>query len=55
MSRIFYVRKFIWVNEIEAMYESSRVNVKVKPRSTFTRTRDRPYIAPILFYSGNQP
>ena len=49
MSRIFYVRKFIWVNEIEAMYESSRVNVKVKPRSTFTRTRDRPYIASILF------
>ena len=69
MSRIFYVRKFICVNEIEAMYERSRVNVKVEPRSTFTLTRDRPYIASILFMrvkftgvraqklrdSGNQP
>ena len=49
VSRNFYVRKFICVNEIEAMHERSRVNVKVEPRSTFTLTRDRPYIASILF------
>ena len=63
------MRKFICVNEIEAMHERSRVNVKVEPRSTFTLTRDRPYIASILFIrvkftgvraqklrdSGNQP
>ena len=49
VSRNFYVRKFISVNEVEAMYERSRVNVKVEPRSTFTLTRDRPYIASILF------
>ena len=50
-SRNFYVRKFISVNEIEAMYERPHVNVKVEPRSTFTLTRDRPYIASILFRS----
>ena len=32
------------VNEIEAMYERLRVNVKVERGSTFTVTRDRPYI-----------
>ena len=45
----FNVRKFICVNEIEAMYEKSCINVKDEPRSTFTLTRDRPYIASILF------
>ena len=35
------------------MNESSRVNVKVEPRSTFTLTRDRPYIASILFTQVN--
>ena len=40
--RVDCVRKFICVNEIEAMHERSRVNVKVEPRSTFMLTRDRP-------------
>ena len=31
------------------MYERSRVNVKVEPRSTFTFTRGLSYIASILF------
>ena len=39
--------KFTRVNKIEAMYEKPRVNVKVEPRSTFTLTRDRPYVASI--------
>ena len=30
---------FTRVNEIEAMYGRSRVNVKVEPRQTFTLTR----------------
>ena len=55
--------KFIFtcVNEIEAMYERLQVSVKVEPRSTFTLTRERPYIASILFTrtklrdGGNQP
>ena len=36
--------KFTSVNEIEAMYERPRVNVKDEPRSIFTLTRDRPYL-----------
>ena len=49
------------MNEIEAMYERLHVSVKVEPRSTFTLTRERPYIAFILFTrtklrdGGNQP
>ena len=52
------------VNEIEAMYERPRVNVKVERGSTFTSTRDLPYIVSILFTrvrteksgdSGNPP
>ena len=31
------------------MYERSRVNVKVERGSTFTFTRDLPFIASILF------
>ena len=31
------------------MYERPRVKVKVKPRSTFMLTRDRPYMVSILF------
>ena len=38
------------VNRIEAMYERSRVNVIVEPRSTFPRTRDLPCNDSILFY-----
>ena len=52
MSRNFYVRtreKFTRVNEIETMYERPRVNVKLSARgSTFTFTRDLPYIVSIL-------
>ena len=40
---------FPCVNEIEAMYERSRMNVKVQRGSTFTYTRDTPYIFSILF------
>ena len=39
LSHNFYVRthlNFTRVNKIETMYERSRVNVKVEPRSTFT-------------------
>ena len=36
--------KFTRVNEIEAMYERPRVNVKVERGSTFTFLRDPPYI-----------
>ena len=49
--------KFRCVNEIEAMYERPQV----EPRSTFTLTRESPYIASILLTrlklrdSGNQP
>ena len=37
--------KFACVNEIEAMYERPRVNVKVERGSTFTLRVDRSYIA----------
>ena len=56
--------KFTRVNEIEAMYERPRVNVKVERGSTFPFTRDLPYIVSILFTrvrteksrdSGNPP
>ena len=36
-------------NKIQAMYERSRVKVKVERGSTFRETRDLPYIASILF------
>ena len=41
--------KFTRVNEIETMYERPRVNVKVERGSTFTYTRDLPYVVFILF------
>jgi len=41
--------KFTRINEIEAMYGRSRVNVKVEPRSTLTFAPDLPYIVSILF------
>ena len=67
LSCSFYVRTR--VNKIETMFERSRVNVKVEPRSTFTFTRGCSYIASILLitrvkftwvaenlrHSGNQP
>ena len=37
------------VNTIEATYERLRVNVKVERGSTFTFTRDLPYIVSISF------
>ena len=37
------------VYEIEAVYERPRVSVKVERGSTFTYTRDLPYIVSILF------
>ena len=46
LSRNFYVRtdvNFNWLyvrKKIEMIYESSRVNVKVEPCSTFTFTRE---------------
>ena len=43
--------KFTRVNEIEAMYERPRVNVKVERGSTFTFMRDLPYIVSISFTS----
>ena len=57
------------VNEIEAVYERPRVNVKVERGSTFTFMRDLPYIVFLSFTrvkftcvrtrklrdSGNQP
>ena len=43
---------FTCVN-LEAMYEVSRVNIKVEPRSTFRFTRDTSDIASILFMEGN--
>ena len=39
--------KFTRLNEIEAMYESPRANVK--DERTFMCTRDPPYVASILF------
>ena len=39
---------FTRVNKIEDMYDRSRVNLKVEPRSTFTFTRDLLYIVSIL-------
>ena len=55
LSRNFYVRtdvNFNWLyvrKKIEMIYESSRVNVKVEPCSTFTFTRELSYIVSILF------
>ena len=60
---------FTRVHKLEAMYEVSRVNVKVERRSTFTFTRGLSYIACTSFTlvkftcvrtqklrdSGNQP
>ena len=50
---IFTLLTFTRVNEIEAIYERSRVNVKVKRDSTFTFKgvckRDLSYMASILF------
>ena len=40
---------FTRINEIEAIYERSRVNVKVEPCSYFTLTSDLSCIASILF------
>ena len=48
---IFYVRTR--VNKTETMYERSRVNVKVEPRSTFTFTGGLSYIASISFMHVN--
>ena len=52
MSRNLYARtheKFTRINEIETIYERPRVNVKLSARgSTFTFTRDLPYIVSIL-------
>ena len=51
-SRNFYVSthvNFTRVNKIEAMYRTSRVNVKVGPRSTCVHARPFIYIASILF------
>ena len=47
MSRYFSLRRR--VNEIEAIYERAHVSVKVERGSTFTYTRDLPYIVSILF------
>ena len=52
LSRIFSVRthvKFTRVNEQEAMYERPRANMKVEEGSTFTLTRNLPYIVSIVF------
>ena len=55
LSRNCYVRtrvKFTCVNIIEAMYERSRVSVKVEPRSTFTFTpRENDLAHSLLVYS----
>ena len=37
------------MNKIEAMYQRPFVNVKIERGSTFTFTRDYPYISSILF------
>ena len=47
LPRFFCVRTRI--NEIEALYERQRVHFDVEQGSTFTCTRDLPYIASILF------
>ena len=47
LSRDFYV--CTRVNKIETMYERSRVSVNVEQGSTFTFTRDLPYIVSISF------
>ena len=39
----------MFVNEIEVMYERPLVNVKVERGSTFTYTRDVPYIVSVFF------
>ena len=55
-SRNFYVCthvNFTRLNKIETMYERSRVNVKVEPRSTFTFTCGLSYIASISFRHVN--
>ena len=44
---IFSLRRC--VNEIEAIYDTALVSVKVERGSTFTYTRDLPYIVSILF------
>ena len=52
LSRNFSMRtqvKFTCVNEIEAMYERLRVNVKVERGSTLTFAGDLPFIASISF------
>ena len=40
---------FTRVNKIDDMYDRSRVNLKVEPRSTFTFSRDLLYIVSTLF------
>ena len=56
--------KFTCVNETDTMYERPSVNVKVEQGSTFTCTRDLPYIVSTFFTrvrmeklhdSGNPP
>ena len=52
LSRYFFVRthvKFTRVNEIEAIYETLRINVKVERGWTFKFTLDLPCIVSILF------
>ena len=54
LSRNFNVcrrTRFSRVNEIEAMYEVSRMTVKFERGSTFTVTRDLSYIASIYSYA----
>ena len=46
--------KFTRVSEIEAIYERPGVNVTVERGSTFTFTRDPPYIVSTLFYVRTQ-
>ena len=46
--------KFTLVNKIETMYGRPRVNVKVEWGSTFTFTRDLPYIVSTLFTRVNK-
>ena len=43
--------KIMFVNEIEVMYERPLVNVKVERGSTFTYTRDVPYIVSVFFFT----
>ena len=56
MSRNFYLRthvNFTRVNKIEAMYERSRLNIKVESPLTITFTRDLSSIASVLFTCVN--